>query len=39
MPSNESTGGVDASLKPDEGIIIPRIRMSEQGFATIELEL
>ena len=37
MPSNESTGGVEASLKPDDGLIIPRIRMSEQGFAVLKV--
>jgi hypothetical protein len=32
MPSSNTPEGVDASLKPDDGAVIPRIALGEQGF-------
>jgi hypothetical protein len=33
MPSSNTPEGVDASLNADEGQVIPRIKLGEQGFA------
>lgn len=38
MPSNATTPeGVDASLKADEGQVIPRIKLGEQGFVGLNV--
>lgn len=37
MPSSNTPEGVDASLKADEGQVIPRIKLGEQGFSGLNV--